>query len=114
MAGRPRRMLKRLQALADAAYNVAAELSALFPQQYRQEPLSKTDAGMCWHRAYRCSLEAFDCIYDLKEMIRVKAGIPAPYADDEDAEDAEPTDSEATEATAGAESEEASEPIHEK
>ena len=48
------------------------------------------------------------------DMIRITAGIPEPFADEEGAEDAESTDSQATKATAGAESENAPEPTHEE
>lgn len=109
MAGRPRRMLKRLEALADAAYEIAAELSRLIPKQYWEDSQSKSEAGTCWHRAYYYSFHAFNRIRDIMDMIRAKAGIPGPFPDDEGDEDAELTDSEATEAMAGAESEDAPE-----
>ena len=76
MAGRPRKMAKRVTELEDRAMMLEGDLLELTPGQYLKDDCGPDPLGLCqaWRKALDAALDAYLALGTLGEIVRDKAG----------------------------------------
>ena len=76
MPGRPRTMLRRVERLEVAAYELANAMSQTIPDQYRTRPDGGDYTAETWKDALDAAIHAWTMIAELGDALREKARIP--------------------------------------
>ena len=76
MPGRPRTMLRRVERLEVAAYELANAVFQTIPEQYRPRRNDDDYIAEMWREALDAAIGAWGRTADLGEALREKAGIP--------------------------------------
>ena len=75
MAGRPRTMLRRVERLEVAAYELADAVFQAIPEQYRTRRNDDDYIAEVWRKALDAAISAWGRTTDLGQALRGKAGI---------------------------------------
>ena len=89
MAGRPRRMAKRLEELEERMYQLSIDVGKLCPRQYRewQQQWNEDDYGAVWYRAAAATKVAADAVNYVLGLCEEKAYSEEEAEDREDVRD---------------------------
>ncbi|TWT43955.1 hypothetical protein RAS1_03590 [Phycisphaerae bacterium RAS1] len=83
MAGRPRRMLRRVEDLEVAAFALAFDVFLAAPEQYTNLPArlkgrTNDAVASAWRSAVRAATVASTALERLGDVLRAKAGVTEP------------------------------------
>lgn len=85
MAGRPKKMAKRVKELVEHAIALEEDVSELIPDQYSEHDHCGSDPlGQAWRNALDAAEHAYFALVALLGILRVKAGIPIEDWDPDD------------------------------
>jgi hypothetical protein len=76
MAGRPRTMIKRVDGIEIAAFDVANAVSKLIPEKYRENAPEGDPVAEEWKRLLDTAVSTWGAASDLNLALRDKAGLP--------------------------------------
>lgn len=76
MPGRPRTMIRKVEALEEEALDLVLAVTKIMPAQYQGEVSDRDVVGQTWVSARVAALRAWQAIDTLLELLRERAGIP--------------------------------------